>query len=110
MPERQARIFGRQGLIASEEAGSRAGRQHAQMTPRADAARTRARPPPGGRHRQPSIESLLVHGQDPLARAYHAQIRAFHAFPPPSPAVLGFRRIAPFQSHLLAVSLILRGQ
>ena len=48
-------------LVARKQARSSAGRQHAQMPPRADAAVARPRPAPGGRCKQ-SVSSAHVHG------------------------------------------------
>ncbi len=57
----QAGIFGGPELIAAEEARSREGGQHMQMPPRADDARARLRPAPGGRCKQ-SMCGELLHG------------------------------------------------
>ena len=48
-------------LVARKQARSSAGRQHAQMPPRADAAVARPRPAPGGRCKQ-SVSCAHVHG------------------------------------------------
>ena len=67
VPE-QERIFDGPLLIAAEEARSRAGGQHAQVAPRADAALTGPRPAPCGRYKQ-SLCGADLHWGAPLARA-----------------------------------------
>ena len=60
--EKRARIFDGPVLIAAEEARSRAGGQHAQVPPRANAPLTRPRPAPCSRCKQ-SLNGKNVHGE-----------------------------------------------
>ena len=60
--EKRARISDGPELIAAEEARSRAGGQHAQMPPRADAPLTQPRPAPCSWCKQ-SLNGKNVHGE-----------------------------------------------
>jgi hypothetical protein len=57
----QERIFGGADLVAAEEARSSEIGKYAQVSPRADAARARPRPAPGGRCKQSITFSLVLY-------------------------------------------------
>jgi hypothetical protein len=75
----QARAFGGTLLVAAEETRSSAGGQHAQVLPRADAARARPRPAPVGWCEQHLLAGTRLHldsaGQEDSTRRGRISMR-----------------------------------